>query len=131
MKRPSYFFRIVFLVLRYKGQPFDRAIWKELCAKSSIDLSWLYIPMATPPPSVERTSQRTKRRNLRMVVFVPRLKPCTTPMDQFLSSHHGLRTVNLQLGQVIAQTQRGSIVLDKDVLMYFRKATAVRKSYSL
>lgn len=95
MKRPSYFFRIVFLVLRYKGQPFDRAIWKELCAKSSIDLSWLYMPMATPPPSVERKSPRTKRRKVRVIVFEARLKPCTIN-TQFLSSHHGLRIVKFQ-----------------------------------
>lgn len=49
LKRPSYFLRMVFLVLRYRGQPLDSAIWKELCAKSRMDLSVLYIPMATPP----------------------------------------------------------------------------------
>lgn len=49
LKRPSYFLRMVFLVLRYSGQPLTRAIWKELCAKSRMDLSVLYMPMATPP----------------------------------------------------------------------------------
>lgn len=51
LKRPSYFFRMVFLVLRYRGQPLARAIWNELRAKSPMDLSVLYIPMATPPVS--------------------------------------------------------------------------------
>lgn len=87
LKRPSYFFRIVFLVLRYKGQPLDRAIWKELCAKSSIDLSWLYMPMATPPPSVERKPPRKEQRKVRVVLSVAGLKRRTIPKDQSLSGH--------------------------------------------
>lgn len=94
LKRPSYFFRIVFLVLRYKGQLLDRAIWKELCANSSIDLSWLYIPMATPPPSAvgsgwddtdERKKEKSKWSTVVTSLKTPDIKtlnsqlPCLSP----------------------------------------------------
>lgn len=62
LKRPSYFLRMVFLVLRYSGQPLTRAIWKELCAKSRMDLSVLYMPMATPP--VPRGTRKNTRAAL-------------------------------------------------------------------
>ena len=42
LKRPSYFFRMVFLVLMYRGRPFIRAIWKLALTKPEIDSLVLY-----------------------------------------------------------------------------------------
>eukprot|EP00882_Tetradesmus_deserticola_P034485 GHRQ01039578.1.p1 GENE.GHRQ01039578.1~~GHRQ01039578.1.p1 ORF type:complete len:150 (+),score=18.32 GHRQ01039578.1:150-599(+) len=49
--RPSYAFRIVFLVLRYSGHCFCSANSKQDLAKPRMDSSVLYMPMATPAPS--------------------------------------------------------------------------------
>ena len=48
LKRPSYFFRMVFLVLKYSGQPFIRAWLKQAWAKPRMDSSVLYMARATP-----------------------------------------------------------------------------------
>ena len=50
LKRPSYFLRMVFLVLIYSGSGLLSAILKLACAKPVMDSSVLYCVCATPPP---------------------------------------------------------------------------------
>ena len=50
LKRPSYFLRMVFFVLKYKGQPFAMAWLKQERANPLILSSVLYIAKATPSP---------------------------------------------------------------------------------
>lgn len=56
LNRPSYFFKIVFLVLKYNGIFRSRAYLKEEWAKSMMLSSRLNIPMATPDPLYSLTT---------------------------------------------------------------------------
>jgi hypothetical protein len=49
LKSPSYFFKMVFLVLKYKGNLRIKANFKQACAKAVIDSLVLYIPIPQPP----------------------------------------------------------------------------------
>src|SRR6202012_2966773 len=56
LKRPSYLFRMVFLVERYSGHFFSNAWLKQARANPFIDSSVLYIANATPSPLKLKTS---------------------------------------------------------------------------
>lgn len=58
LNRPSYRFRMVFLVERYSGQPFESANWNEECANAMILSSRLYMAIATPLPLYSNTVSR-------------------------------------------------------------------------
>uniref|UniRef100_A0A2P2INJ5 Uncharacterized protein MANES_17G114300 n=1 Tax=Rhizophora mucronata TaxID=61149 RepID=A0A2P2INJ5_RHIMU len=56
---PSYFFRIVFLVLKYIGHFFEKANANDASAKALMDSSTLYMVSAMPGPLKSNTSSST------------------------------------------------------------------------
>ncbi|KAH3688046.1 hypothetical protein WICPIJ_000971 [Wickerhamomyces pijperi] len=74
---PSYFFKMVFLVVENRFNFLSRANWKEASAKSRIDSSVLYMDKATPGP----LKSNTGNQNVGGSVLIPE---CVTANDDWL-----------------------------------------------
>src|SRR6202000_2268664 len=110
LKRPSYFFRMVFFVDRYRGHFLLSAMLKQLLAKPLMDSSVLYMLSATPSPLKLKTSKvwgALPSSGVKVIVSLP-LPLITVSVARYWSPKACLPTI---MGAVQLVTSRGTFFM--------------------
>src|SRR6202000_1497805 len=110
LKRPSYFFRMVFFVDRYRGHFLLSAMLKQLLAKPLMDSSVLYMLSATPSPLKLNTSKvwgALPSSGVKVIVSLP--LPFITVSVALYWSPNACRPT--MIGAVQLVTSRGTLLI--------------------